>query len=142
MKIIFYLLSSVLLIKELVWILNPKEQIEKSKKNELLNKQIKGLKYSDFNEEQKSYVLGLLISFTFVLGWLFVGLFTFQWQLFLAFLLFQFIVIAPISSLLKYSFAYMILHWLNSIVGFLFVIFVIINSYHLKIVIDLIKYFS
>lgn len=141
MKILFYLSSIVFLFKELQWILHPKQEVEKTKKKEELNKSMRGLKYDNFTQEQKTHLVSILFLLFFIFGWLFIGLFTFQWQLFLAFFVFQIVAIGPISKILKYSFAYMMLHWLNSILGLAFILFVIINSYHLKIDIDFIKYF-
>jgi hypothetical protein len=46
---------------------------------------------------------------------------------------------APLSKMLRYSFAYTALHWFNSIIGFVFAIFVTINHFHLKI--DIYKLF-
>lgn len=140
MKIIFYLSSIVFLFKELQWIIAPSQEAEKSKRRELLVKQTKNVKFDLLTSQQKSDYITIIILFIFCFGWLFVGLFTFQWQVFLAFLLLQIIVISPISKLTKYSFFYTALHWLNSIFGLAFILFVIINSYHLKIDIDFIKY--
>ncbi|MES2593148.1 MAG: hypothetical protein V4608_14800 [Bacteroidota bacterium] len=141
MKIIFYLSSIVFLFKELQWLLAPMKEVEKSKKREKLLESTKNIKYDLLSKEQKNGIMTMIILFIFIFGWMFVGLFTFQWQIFLSFLLLQFIIIAPISKLFKYSFAYTALHWINSLVAFCFILFTIINSYHLKIDIDFINYF-
>lgn len=141
MKIIFYLSSIVFLIKELKWILSPIEETLSIQIKERKIKETKETKYDNLTQEQKSEYKSMFLSFIFVFGWLFIGLFTFQWQAFLCFLIFQFLIIAPISKLTKYNYVYTLLHWLNSLLGLAFIIFAIINSYHLKIDIDFIKHF-
>jgi len=68
-----------------------------------------------------------------LLLWSFVGLFTGQWVLFVLLLLFNFLIITPISRLTRFSFAYLVLHWINAVIGFAFGMFIIINHYHLHI---------
>lgn len=141
MKIIFYLSSIVFLITELKWLISPLECTLSAKRKDKLIKETKNTKYDNLTEEQKSDYKNMILSFIFIFGWMFIGLFTFQWQVFLAFLIFQFLIIAPLSKLTKYSYIYTLLHWLNSLLGLAFILFAIINSYHLKIDIDFIRYF-
>ena len=90
-------------------------------------------KWDDYTEEYKSLLKTKgLASLTFTL-WMFGGLLTFNWLAFLIKIAFSFIIIAPISKLTQYSWAYTGLHWFNSLLGFAFGLFVIVNSYHLKI---------
>ena len=56
-----------------------------------------------------------------------------QWILFLSFLLLNILIVGPISKLVRFSFAYTLLHWINSLIGFAFGLFVVINHFHLKI---------
>jgi len=39
----------------------------------------------------------------------------------------------PLSKLVKDTFLYTVLHWFNSLIGFAFGVFVIVNHYHLKL---------
>lgn len=133
MKHIFYLVGFCFVIYEMMWILNPKEQAEKSKKFNELMKEHKGKELDEYSKEYQDilWTKGLVsLIFTF---WMFGGLLTFNWLAFLALLVFNFVIIAPISKLFKYSLAYTALHWVNSIIGFAFGLYVIVNSYHLKI---------
>jgi len=132
MTTIYYLFTIIFIWYELQWIYDP---LRETKENELFSKlhdEFKGKKWDDFPEEYKSLLKAKLLSCV-VIAWLFIGLFTFQWIAFLAILAFNILIIAPISKLTKFSRAYTILHWLNSVVGFMFGLFVIINHYHLKL---------
>jgi len=133
MKHIFYLVAIAFIIYEIIWITNPKVQIDKSKRFIEESKKNKGKKWDDYTDEYKDLFKSKgLVSLIFTL-WMVAGLLTFNWLPFLAILVFNLIIIAPISKLTKYSTGHTVLHWLNSIVGFVFGIFVVVNSYHLKI---------
>lgn len=129
---LFYFTTIFFLFKEIQWLYSPRERVADVKQFSELSKLNKGKKWDDFSPEYKSE-LKSKIGVVLIPLWMFVGLFTFQWSAFLIMLLFNFVIIAPISQLTKYSFAYLILHWLNSVIGFAFGIFVILNHYHLHI---------
>jgi len=139
MTTLFYIYTIFFVFYELNWILSPVEKTEDARKFFKLSKEFKGKKWDDFSPEYKSELKTKLWLSTLLL-WMFIGLFTFQWSVFLLFITFNFLVIAPLSKLLKFSIAYTILHWVNSVIGFAFGIFVILNHYHLHI--DIIKYFN
>lgn len=133
MKEIFYLFAVFFTIYELTWVLKTKRKIKKSKEFEELSEKNKGLKFEDWSDDYTSMVFTRVFIKLPMIIWLIVGLFTFNWIAFLAILTFNILIIAPISKLLKDSIAYTILHWLNSLIGVIFGVFVIINAYHLKI---------
>ena len=133
MKHIFYLIGVYFVLYELLWVISPQDQVDKAKKAEKLNKDFKGKKSCEWSEEYKDLVYKNIVNFVFVFGWIIMGLFTFQWIIFLFKLAFYFIIIHPISRLTKYSLAYTILHWINSLIGLVLALFIIINAYHLKI---------
>ena len=132
-KFIFYALGVAFILHELGWIQSPIEKAKDSIAFTALSAKFKGLKWEQYSEEYKSQLkskMWLLFFIAFIMG----GLFTFQWWAFLAFLLFQFTIVALLSKLVKpYLHAYATLHWINSIIGLAFTLFVIINAYHLKI---------
>ena len=133
MKHIFYFIGICFIIHEVLWLLNPIEYTEKSKKLKDLMKQNKGKKWDEYPQDYKDILINRgLPSLLFTL-WMFAGLLTFNWVAFVAIIAFNFIAIAPISKLFKFSLAYTVLHWLNSVIGLAFGVFVIINSYHLKL---------
>ena len=137
MEAIYYLSSFIFICIELSWILSPIEKTNDAKKFFELTKQFKGKKWSELSKEYKSEIKSK-VWLIFVLFWMFIGLFTSQWLAFLSMILFNILVIAPISKLTRFSITYTIIHWTNSIIGLIFGIFIIINHYHLKI--DLYKW--
>jgi hypothetical protein len=133
MKHIFYFIGICFIIHEVLWIISPVEYTEKSKKFKELMKQNKGKRWDEYPQNYKDILITLGLPGLLFTLWMFAGLLTFNWIAFIAFIAFNFIVIAPISKLFKFSHAYTVLHWLNSVVGLAFGIFVIVNSYHLKL---------
>jgi len=108
-------------------------------------KKNKGKKWDDMTEEYKDLLKTKGLASVFFMLWMFTGLLTFNWLIFLAIIIFNFTIIAPLGKLFKYSIGYTVLHWVNSLIGFTFGLFIIINSYHLKIdvykwLIELINY--
>lgn len=138
MTTIYYLSTILFIWVEWAWLVSPIEKTNDAKKFFELSKQFKGKKWDEFSKEYKSE-LKSKVWFIWILLWMFIGLFTFQWAGFLAMLVFNILIISPISKLTRFSIAYTVIHWLNSVVGFAFGVFVIINHYHLKI--DLTQWF-
>ena len=133
MKHIFYFIGICFIIHEVLWLLNPVEYTEKSKKLKDLMKQNKDKKWDEYPQDYKDILINRgLPSLLFTL-WMFTGLLTFNWFAFAVLIVFNTVFIMPLGKLFKFSFAYTALHWLNSIIGFAFGLFVIINSYHLKL---------
>ena len=132
METLFYLTTIIFIFNELKWIYRPIETTENIKLFMELSKKNKGRNWDTFDKEYKDKLkskVWLVVLFV----WLFVGLLTFQWDAFLMMLVLNFVVIAPISALVKYNYLYTLLHWSNSIVGLAFGVFVLINKYHLHI---------
>ena len=132
MTTIYYLSTIIFLLIELHWLVSPIEKTNNARKFMALSKLNKGKKWDEFSEEYKSE-LKSKIWLLYVLFWMLIGLFTFQWQAFLAMIVFNFMIINPISKIVKDTFLYTILHWINSLIGFTFGVFVIVNHYHLKL---------
>jgi hypothetical protein len=112
MKHVFYFIGLLPLIYEMSVIMNPKK-IYASKER------IKASgKFDNFTSGQKSYAilsLGYLV-------WAFIGLFSFNWVAFL--------FLIAISFIPKKHF---ILMFADSVVSFIILLFVLLNSYHFKI---------
>jgi hypothetical protein len=134
MTTLYYLSSIVFIIIELAWILSPIERANSAIRFLELSKQFKGKKRTEYSEEYKEE-LNHKLPLVFVFVWFIVGLFSFQWVAFLAMLLFQLVIMAPISNLTKIRSKplYITANWINSVIGLAFALFVIINHYHLKI---------
>lgn len=139
MTTVFYIYAIFFIFYELIWVLSPIEKTEDARKFFKLSKEFKNKKWDDFSEEYKSQIKNKIWLFSILL-WMFIGLFTFQWAFFLLFIIFNFLIIAPLLNIFKFSTAYTVLHWINSVIGFSFGVFIILNNYHLRI--DIIKYFN
>lgn len=132
MKHIFYFMAFVFLIQDLLWVLSPIEKTRAARKLDELHKQNKGKSWEQYSPEYKKRLRGkwpLLISMTFV----FLGLLSFQWPLFIAWWVFSLLIVYPLSNLTKYSVAYTVVHWIASLIGIVWVVFILINAYHLHI---------
>ena len=103
MTTIYYLSTIIFLLIELHWLVSPIEKTNKARKFMALSKLNKGKKWDEFSEEYKSQ-LKSKIWLLYVLFWMLIGLFTFQWQAFLAMIVFNFMIINPISKLVKNTF--------------------------------------
>jgi hypothetical protein len=134
MQHLFYILAIPFLIYEFIWVVAPSERVESALKRLELSIKLKGKKWDEYSEEEQKFLLPKVIFSFYIFIWLILGIFTIQWVLFLAMFAFIFLVIKPLSKLTKENkLAFTILHWLNSIIGLGFVLFVIVNKYHLRI---------
>lgn len=129
---IFYVSTIIFLIVELRWIIAPIEITNNAKTFMELSKEFKGKEWNEYSYEYKKHVKSK-VWLVWALFWMLIGLFTVQWVGFLFIMVFNFIIVAPLSKLTKYSIAYTIIHWFNSLIGFCFGVFVIVNHYHLHI---------
>ncbi len=124
MQHIYYFLTILLLCNELSWLTNIDKQIRIQQEFD----ENKDAEWKNRSEEFKTtayMVFGICI-------WIFVGLFTSQWLLF--------VIYAPISISLsmiakryKYNNTWKSIHYVNSFIGVVFCIFLILNKYHLHI---------
>lgn len=124
---------------QLAWLLAPVEQTLEAKKYIELSNQFKGKQWFEYSKEYKIELKskGWLV---WVFLWMFIGLFTSQWVVFLAIFIFNLLIVPPITKLTRFSMAYTIIGWLKSAINLALVLFVIVNHYHLKI--DLTKTIS
>ena len=122
-----------------MWLMQPQKFVLDRINFDKLQKENKGKKWDDMSEEYHSALIGK-IPMLFLSIWMISGLFTFNWVAFLIILVFNFLIITPIGKALKFSKGYTILHWSNSLIGLIWGVFIIINSYHLKI--DLLNYLA
>jgi hypothetical protein len=135
MKHIFYLIAIFFILYEITWVFSPIKKAEKSRK---YFKILKGkFKVDDLNKDDKSLVLSSSLTSLFYLIWMFIGLFTFNWPAFLAFLIFMWVILAPLGRLTLNTKLYPVVNWIGAVIGVIFGLFVILNSYHFKM--DLMK---
>lgn len=132
METLYYLFTVVFLWLEIKWVVSPIEQTNQAKKFFELRELNSNKKFEDFDNEYKQ-ILKSKLWYILICIWFFIGLFTDQWIAYALFLIFNFTFVSPLSHITKFSLMYTILHWFNSLIGFMFGLFVIINHYHLKI---------
>lgn len=95
------------------------------------------VKIDDLTKEDKSLVMGKAFTALFYMLWMFIGLFTFNWPAFLMFLILMWVVLAPLGKLTMNTKLYPVVNWIGAVIGVIFGLFVILNSYHFKM--DLMK---
>lgn len=131
LKLLFYSIGLLLVAQELMKIFNINNYVKKNKHNVSKLKKLQNLKtvFDEYDEPIKSWLWGKLYYFTIFLIFVLGGLFTFNWFGHLLFLTYWLIFLL-ISKKFQYS---KILLTIDSIITVIFVISMIINSYHLKI---------
>ena len=133
MKHIYYIFALWYIFTEISWIFNPLEKTKDMFRFKELNKEQKGLKWDDYSNEYKDQ-LKSKFWLLFLIAWMFLGLFTFQWFAFLIFLIFHFGIVGIISrAAYPNVYMYATFHIIFSFIGLLFGLFFIINAFHLKI---------
>ena len=142
MSHIFYLFGIIYLIREFMDLISP---IEFTRRMEYMHSIASTLKtepieFSQYTQKTKNIIMEGLFN-ALVILWAGIGLFTANWLIFVAFLIFIFLIYAPINNIVKKVFgfgkAYTTLHIFGTIVDILLIGFAIINQYHFKI--DLFK---
>ena len=128
MKHIYHILTILFIIKQIQWIINPRYYLNK---------------FDDINrmkEMNKNDIIGiithffpLLLSAIISLIWVVIGFFTFNWFVFLLFTIYNYAFIHPLSKKLKGTENMIYLYRFSSIIGLSVSIFILLNSYYLKI---------
>ena len=119
MTAIYYFLAIFLIWMELQFLISPREKTKEIQELSELEKIHRGKKWKEFPKEYKEKIKSNS-NLGFVFLWLFIGLFTFQWVAYLAMLSFRLLIISPLSKLTRYSNAYIVIHWINSLIGLCF----------------------
>jgi hypothetical protein len=107
MKVFFYLIGIFFILHELSWIFSPVKNANESRRFYHLVKSKKKLKLGEFTEEDKSLILSKTFTTLFYLLWMLIGLFSFNWLVFLAYLIVGFGIMSPLGLIickeLKYA---------------------------------------
>jgi hypothetical protein len=130
---LFYLFGIAFIIYEVMWIIDPISMTEKARTHNKLSKENKGKSWDDYSEHYELRIETRGLFSLMVTLWLVLGLFTFQWALFAVVLVFNIIIVSPLSKLTRDNIGYTIIHWFNSLKGLVFGVFIIVNKYHLHI---------
>lgn len=136
MSYIYYFIGIIFLIRSLSRLLRPKEITLRRFDAIAEGKAHDGNKTGDWSKytpAYKNYAKKLIPSLLLLL-WVFIGLLSFQWVMFLGFIIVTFVFINPLHKLLNKSLtAASVLQFITSLLTILFLTFVIINGIHLKI---------
>ncbi len=125
METLFYLIAVLPIIWELITITQPKKV--HSFIDGVRHKTENKIPIEKFSEKEKSFII---LQFAYI-AWIIVGLFTFNWIIFLTIIL---ISLIPKRNL--------ILRWLDGFITLLLLLFIVINQSHLHIdLFELIKQF-
>jgi len=136
MKHIYYFIGLIFVVYEVYWIYKPSKMLNLSKEYKEKEKEFD--KITDDDRYFRLFLLVAIPNLVFFL-WVLLGLLTYNWVIFLINIILSFFIIKPLLKLFgKNEYFKLTLHWLNSIKGLVLGLFVIINSYHLKI--DLYEY--
>lgn len=133
MTYLFYFSAIIFIINHLLWIFIPTIMEESSKKFSSLLKEHKGKSFDLYSKELKSEWLKRVIYMILSLFWVFIGLFSSQWVLFIIIVLFNFGIIYPILTFTKNTIFGIIIKWISHLMNFFVIIFLILNHYHLHI---------
>lgn len=140
MKHIYYLAGILFLMYELSWIFNTSKHLDKKDLFKALVNSEKDKTWDNNSDQYKEVLITFGLPQLCFTVWIFIGLFTFNWIVFLSFLLINVFLVSFISKNIKNRNIEIVLHFINSMFGAAFLVFVIINSYHLKI--ELIELFK
>jgi len=118
---------------ELLWIINPVEKTRAYLDLQKRTKKLKPIKYEDWPEDLRKDLQTKLVYMIPLFLWLLMGLFTFQWPLFVGYLLFM-VFSGLLNNITKSFFPLQVVKMsIGAIVGLLVSGFSILNAYHLKI---------
>ena len=129
---LFYLIGLIFLIYEINYLFSIKEKQLKNEKFKKLLKEFENKKWDDYSEEYKNMLVGKISLLIFVI-FFFVGLLSQQWFTFLLYLIAQFVIIGPLSKLFNNTPLKILITGINTIIGIIFSLFIILNHYHLHI---------
>lgn len=128
---LFYFLLLLRVIHEFFWIVSAKEKIKKNQEFKALTLSLKNVHYSQWPQGYKSQLIDQYISM-FLQMVAFLGLFSQQWLVFLAFLVWDLLLVKPLCRKVG-GLISLCLTWINCWISAAVFLFLLINHYHLKI---------
>ena len=135
-EFLYYLFVVCFIIIEIGYLIDAKGKADNTIKFNKLSKIHKGKKWDEMPEDYKYLLKNLLWASFITIVAIIGGLFTFQWPIFVAILLLNLVIVAPLQKLLKkfkFTLISIMVTWINSLIGFIVGLFVIVNKYHLHI---------
>jgi len=124
---IYYFLAFIMFTYELTCVINIKQWVADVKRYDEL-KEDKQEQTKEFKELLAKHGTPAI----FIIIWVFIGFFTFQYMWCILYLA---IIIPPMLFVKRYKYkrVYIITHWILSLIGLLFAIFIVVNKYHLHL---------
>ena len=133
MTTIYYFIGVLFLIYEVFTLFNITESHRKLIEFKLFQSQNKDAKYDDYPEEIKKYMISKLIIVLPLLIWLFTGLLTSQWYLFLALLIIDFGLFNLFRKITGTSVYRLYLYIVVQVTYITFILFILLNKFHLHL---------
>jgi len=127
----FYLMSVLFMFHEMIWITTTKKQVERQRKSKEITSEASGKKWAELSDEYKENLFMNLTGMMFLV-WCMVGMIGAQFIGFLCLLGWTVLVTAITKPIREYG-IYTSMHWINSILMFCAIAFLLINHYHLGI---------
>lgn len=125
--------------KHFLFLFYPRLEQKKTFTFKKLTKKYKNIEYDNWSKMYKKLTFEILPFYLLTFFWLGIGLFTFNWISFIIYILILIIITTLIKLLRLVKIDPLPLFWFESLLFIIFSIFVIINSYHLKL--NLFNYF-
>lgn len=132
-KALFYSVFIYFIYKSLLYLSQPKLEQKKIRVLKKLTKKYANLEYDKWNVTYRKLSWEILPYYILLFLWLFIGLYTFNWLIFVMYIVFIILLSILNNVLLKMKITPIFLYWIDSFIFLVLSIFVIINSYHLKI---------
>lgn len=133
MQHIFYFIAIIVLIYEFILMTNPHAKALERIKMKHLYEKYRYVKFEMYPKELKNNSYKVILFHLPILFWIFIGIFSSQWILFLI-LLFSSLVFVPFNKILmKNSYIKAIHLFVISFLWFNIIIFMLINKYHLHL---------
>jgi len=133
MVTIFYLITLFVIMKNLLHLSSPIKSVKSYRGYKKLIKDMDQDSYHDLSDNDKQAVLFKSILGIVELSWLFIGLMTANWILFLIYIGWNAIIYRPIRKLSSGSKLDYSLICINAIVSMSLGLFVLLNHYHLHL---------
>lgn len=144
MKLLFYFTGLVLAFIEIVKLTKLNTWIQKIVATSIWNKETKGdkeaKKWDNIPENIKDVMIYMLTIGLFSMGWMGIGLFTFNWEFFLLYLIAVMLGTKLSGKSTEFTTWKVIYSGMWKVIAICFYIFVALNSYHLHIQLGLKEY--
>ena len=133
-KVIYYLIGLAIVVYQLYFLNKDfiKDMYEIWRESDELKKEGKKFDTDLLDEDFKKKILGFALMMLIQLAWFFIGIFTFNWVLFVAYFIYGFIV-GKVGNWKKSQTTFLTMAGISKAIVVSIILFSIINSFHLHI---------